>query len=132
MRQIDLIIVHCSASDNPHHDNLATIKQWHLGRGFSDVGYHFIVLKSGEVVKGRDIEQVGAHCEGHNKNSIGICLTGDKLFSEEQFISLRALIRELIGSYALGTLDVLPHNAFNKNKTCPNFDLDKILENLFT
>lgn len=131
MRKIDFIGVHCSASDLVIHDNIESIRMWHIARGFTDIGYNFVILKNGTICKGRPIEQIPAHIYGHNKNSIGICLTGNLIFSKEQFDSLRSLLIELLSEYGLTALDVLPHSAFNKNKTCPNFDLNLVLENLY-
>ncbi len=128
MRQINKIIIHCSASDNPNHDNVDTITQWHWERGFSDIGYHFYIDKKGQEFKGRSLSQVGAHCEGHNFDSIGICLGGLKDFKPEQFVSLRDLVKRLMFNYGIKIIDVYPHNFYNKNKTCPNFDLEKLKE----
>lgn len=129
MRKIDLIVLHCSASDNSKHDNLKVIRDWHVfDRGFSDVGYHFIITKDGKVHTGRPIERAGAHCKGYNRNSIGICLTGLNKFSQAQFDACRELVNELILEFGLTVIDVLPHNQFNKNKTCPNFNIwEKVL-----
>ena len=37
-RRVDRIFLHCSASDVPAHDNVETIRKWHLDRGFDDIG----------------------------------------------------------------------------------------------
>jgi N-acetyl-anhydromuramyl-L-alanine amidase AmpD len=146
MRNINLIIVHCSASDAKVHDNIEIIDQWHKERGFlrrripanslnkenKSVGYHYVILKDGEIIPGRDESEIGAHCEGVNLASIGICLTGLNEFSEEQFDSLIHLIRSLLDKYNLEPKDILPHYALNKHKSCPNFDLnDKIISKLY-
>jgi len=132
MRKIDFIGIHCSGSDIDSHDNIETIAQWHKERGFSEIGYNFVIVKSGEIFIGRDIEKIPAHIYGHNKNSIGICLTGDKVFSEAQFTSLKKLLIDLMKQYGLTLIDILPHKAFNKNKTCPNFDLGELLKNIYS
>lgn len=132
MRQIDFIGVHCSSSDLEIHDNIETIRLWHIARGFTDIGYNFVILKNGTICNGRPIEKIPAHIYGHNKNSIGVCLTGDKIFSSDQFASLKKLLIELMDKYKLTPLDVLPHKAFNKNKTCPNFDLEKFLTTIYS
>jgi N-acetylmuramoyl-L-alanine amidase len=132
MRKIDKIIIHCSASDRVTHDNVETIRNWHVfDRGFSDIGYHYIITKNGQVNAGRDIHVQGAHCKGQNSKSIGICLTGEKYFSEQQFSSLRIVIRELLDEFGLDPIDVYPHNHFNKGKSCPNFNIyEKVLSQL--
>jgi N-acetyl-anhydromuramyl-L-alanine amidase AmpD len=129
MRKIDLLVVHCSDSDYEHHDNYFSIKQWHVvENGWSDVGYHFLILKSGEIVKCRPVERPGAHCAGFNENSIGICLTGKESFSKEQFRALNELISELQERYKLTVYDILGHKELDEGKTCPNFNvIEKII-----
>lgn len=65
-RRIDRVFVHCSASDVPEHDSVKTIEEWHLARGFTDIGYHFFIHKNGNVSPGRDIEKTPAAQRGHN------------------------------------------------------------------
>jgi hypothetical protein len=77
MRSINEIIVHCSATREGQHIPVETIKKWHTeGRGWTDIGYHFYIELDGTIKKGRDIDKTGAHCKGHNRNSIGICYCG--------------------------------------------------------
>ena len=77
MRNINEIIVHCSATREGQDIPVETIRDWHVnGRGWSDIGYHFYIDIKGEIHKGRDIARIGAHCSGHNRNSIGICYCG--------------------------------------------------------
>lgn len=123
MRKLNCLIIHCSDSDVPAHDNIETIREWHLARGFKDVGYHHFVDKSGRVHPGRSEDIAGAHCEGHNAKSIGICLSGRHDFTEEQFEALEKLCLGLCRKYGLEKSDIVAHHSFNPNKTCPNFDV---------
>ena len=121
------IIIHCSDSDVAAHDDIGVIEDWHIARGFSQVGYHFVIRKNGEIQRGRVIGMPGAHCRGHNEDSIGICLTGKQEFSEKQFSSLVSLVQDLCKSFFLSPRgDVYPHSHFNSDKTCPNFDIEKL------
>ena len=123
LREIDQIIVHCSDSDYPEHDDVSVIRQWHLQRGWQDVGYHFVICKkeNGLIQKGRPMDLIGAHCKGHNRNSLGICLTGKNLFSMEQFNSLRGLMANIRAVLPAPKLTAFPHHHYNHGKTCPNF-----------
>ena len=76
MRKISEIIVHCAATPEGKAFTVADIDAWHKKRGFRCIGYHFVIYLDGSVHKGRAIEEVGAHCLGHNANSIGICYIG--------------------------------------------------------
>ena len=131
--QIKKIIIHCSDSDNPKHDQINVIRQWHKLAGWHDVGYHYFVRKNGEIQMGRPIYLKGAHTLHHNDDSIGICLSGRKAFTENQFKATAILIYDLFevlgfGANPLWYEYVFPHNVFDKNKTCPNFDIKELFK----
>ena len=127
MRTIDLIVIHCSDSDRPEHDNVETIRQWHLERGWKDIGYHFVITKDGVCRAGRPVSEVGAHVDGYNQNSIGICLTGSHEFSKEQFETLKKTVASFAKTYGLKRPQIVGHRDLNKRKTCPNFEVKDIL-----
>lgn len=128
MRKIDLIVVHCSDSDIPSHDNIETIRKWHVNeRGWSDIGYHYFITKDGTVHTGRPLNIAGAHVRGYNSRSIGICLSGRNGFTDEQFKSLERLCRELVSKFNLTKLDILAHHDLDKGKTCPNFKVGELV-----
>ena len=76
MRKIDKLIIHCTATPEGREVSVETIRKWHLGRGWRDIGYHFVIGLDGEVHEGRPIEQTGAHTKGQNYDSIGIAYVG--------------------------------------------------------
>lgn len=135
MRKIDRIVVHCSATTPTMDIGVGTIRGWHvLERGWSDVGYHYIITRDGEVQTGRPLERIGAHAKGFNRTSVGICYVGglDKDFEPEdnrtdaQKIAMYELIKELEGrfniAYIGGHCD-LPR----VTKACPSFDVQEWL-----
>lgn len=126
MNKPNKIILHCSSTDVKHHDKIEVIKEWHLLRGFTDIGYHYFIDKKGVIHKGRDITLHGEHCKGYNKNSIGICVSGEYDFKFAQFVSLKALLYDLSMEFNIKPVRVFYHNQFSENKTCPNFRLDEI------
>ena len=75
-RKITEIIIHCSATPEGRDYTVDDIRRWHKQRGYSDVGYHYIVYRNGQLVQGRDVNIIGAHASGHNAHSIGICYIG--------------------------------------------------------
>ena len=140
MRKIDLIIVHCSAST---FGNVEVIRHWHSdpkpkGRGWSDIGYHYVInngkagkydeyeeySKDGFIEEGRPLFKAGAHCKGHNTNSIGICMIGDGEYTEKQYVALGNLLRGLLVQFDLEADDIKPHSEY-ANKSCPKFDLEQ-------
>ena len=89
------IIIHHSLSGDVSVD---TIRDWHIERGFVDVGYHFIVRESGAVESGRHLHLVGAHAKGRNGDSVGICVVGDFNKTQPtlfQYYSLARVIKSL-------------------------------------
>lgn len=142
MRKINKIVVHCSDSDNPKHDNVETIRQWHTERGFigpdgisgtqDDIGYHWVITQDGTLHPGRPEDKIGAHVKGHNKDSIGICLTGSHktVASPAQRKTLDIFLKNTCTKYNLKKLDVLAHRDLDKYKECPIFDLHGFLAGL--
>ncbi len=129
-RKIDSIIIHCSASSSPFHDNVETIERWHKDRGFKQIGYHWVITRDGKLHQGRPEQVVGAHVEGHNKTSLGICLTGDKEFTPEQMETLKLWVKHTMKRYSIAGEKVFGHRDFNKHKTCPNFEVKEVLKDI--
>ena len=94
------------------------------------IGYHFVIYRDGSIHVGRAIEEVGAHCKGHNSISIGICYIGGlskkgkpkDTRTRDQKAAMRSLIEQLKEEYPLATIH--GHNEF-ANKACPCFDVKK-------
>lgn len=129
MRQIKEIILHCSATAEGRDYTVADIDRWHKARGWRGIGYHYVIYRDGSVHAGRPVEQIGAHCTGHNANSIGICYIGGVAADGKtpkdtrtpaQRIALRELVEELRAKYPGAT--VHGHREFAP-KACPSFDV---------
>ena len=130
MRSINKIIVHCSATREGQDVSAETIKRWHVdGRGWSDIGYHYVISLDGQIEIGRPIIKSGAHTLGQNRNSIGICYIGGvevdgktpkDTRTEEQKKSLTNLIITLKSIYG-EDVNIHGHRDFS-NKACPSFD----------
>ena len=75
-RQIDLIVIHCSATRCNRPFPLEAVIACHRARGFATVGYHYYITRNGVVHAGRPLYQEGAHATGYNRRSIGICYEG--------------------------------------------------------
>lgn len=151
MRQINAIVVH-GAWTKPGLDiGVETIRKWHTdpkeqgGRGWSDVGYHFVIRRDGTQELGRPIEKPGAHVAGHNEDSLGICLVGGREdetpdtaglpeeikqeilwefnYTREQISSLIVLVDSLRDLYGR-RVKVLGHRDYpGVVKRCPGFDV---------
>ena len=127
-RVINEIIVHCSATVEGKDYTVADICRWHLQRGFTDIGYHYVVYRDGSIHNGRDVDKSGAHCTNHNLHSIGVCYIGGlakdgktpkDTRTDAQKAALLKLIKTLKGIYPKAT--VHGHREY-ANKACPCFD----------
>ena len=131
LREINKLIIHNSDSDHKYHDNVESIYNWHVKEnGWSDIGYHFLITQNGSLHDCRPLQKKGAHCKGHNDDSIGICLTGKNSFSPEQFETLRAIIATLVERYNIK--EVKGHRDYDSSKTCPDFDVQSLLKSVFS
>jgi N-acetylmuramoyl-L-alanine amidase len=136
MRSIKEIIIHCSATREEQQVSVDTIRDWHLAKGWNNIGYHFYIDLNGIINKGRDIDKIGAHCKGHNRNSIGICYCGGvetdgktpkDTRTQEQKDSLLHVLKTLKAMYPEAV--IYSHNEF-ANKACPSFDATEEYENI--
>ena len=129
MRNIDFIIVHCSGTDI--NVSIDILKKNAIEDGFKDIPYHYLITQDGCVIQGRSLDVVGAHCKGFNQRSIGICLVGGKKgfdFTLLQIIQLVLLLKHLCKQFNIAKSDIYSHYEFNKNKTCPNFNIKNLLK----
>ena len=74
--RVKFIVVHCSATPPDQDIDARTIDRWHRQKGWLMIGYHWVIKRDGSVESGRKPDQPGAHAEGFNDKSIGICLVG--------------------------------------------------------
>ena len=117
---IDKVILHCSDSPDGRDDRIEDIDRWHKTKGWSGVGYHYVIEISGNTAKGRKEGVKGAHCPPYNSTSIGICLIGKDVFNNDQIESLIILLQDIILRYP--EITIHGHNEFS-SKSCPNFDV---------
>lgn len=125
------IVVHHSASDPM--TSAETIHQWHLDKGWSGIGYHYVIRSDGSIQTGRGIDYQGAHTYNYNDDGIGICLSGNFMYSpptELQLQSLVELVRYIKGVYKKELL-LQRHKDLNPT-ACPGdmFPMDRVLQML--
>lgn len=162
-RAITTIVIHCAASVNGvslarlgasdafngiGKTAAQVIDGWHKNRGFNrnvtfrrtfnpqlfHIGYHYIIDTDGTVETGRARDEVGAHAQGHNSDSLGICLVGSSKFTLEQWAALADTVTDLLKLYP--TARVCGHRDLSRDlngdghvsrnewtKLCPGFDV---------
>ena len=120
------IIVHYTATPLGRDVTVDEVRHWHKRRGWSDIGYHYLIDAGGEIHKGRPLRFVGAHAKGANHDSIGIAYvgglseSGDDTMTRCQGEAIRELVHSLRVVY--GNLSLHGHREF-KNTMCPGFDI---------
>tara|TARA_B100000963_G_scaffold191305_2_gene166391 strand:+ start:2296 stop:2709 length:414 start_codon:yes stop_codon:yes gene_type:complete len=137
MRDINRIVLHCSATVEGKEYSVDTIRNWHTAKGWSDIGYHYVISLDGCIDIGRPVDKQGAHVRGHNKDTIGICYIGgvdadikpkDTMTPEQEdaFRQLVASIRTLFGE----DITIHGHNEFS-SKACPSFTVKEKFSDLY-
>lgn len=130
MRAVLGIVIHCSDSPDALDIGRSVIDGWHKERGWKGIGYHYVIRRTGVIELGRMESQIGAHVEGHNANTIGVCWVGKDKPSDEQRDSLFTLVRELMARYAIPARNVHGHHELNAGKTCPNINMEEFRKGL--
>lgn len=123
------LVVHCADTAPTADIGAADIRKWHVNqRGWIDIGYHFVIRRSGNIERGRPAWAVGAGVEGFNATTLHICLAGGRNgqddFAPVQKDALRRLIVALREVSDYRAADVCGHRDFPAvTKLCPGFDV---------
>lgn len=128
MRPVNEVIIHCTATPEGRPVTVKTIRDWHRERGWSDIGYHYVVHLDGRIENGRPVEQVGAHVANRNARTIGVVYVGglDKngkpkdTRTPAQRQALVKLLRDLLLRFP-SIRAISGHNEY-ANKACPCFN----------
>lgn len=147
--RIDWIVVHCTATREGQDLDAATIRKWHKHKGWSDIGYHYVIRLDGTIEKGREDNVQGAHVRGFNRNSLGVVYVGGldsnlapkDTRTEAQKCAMKSLLKTLKlnhkGAKIQGHRDFSPDRnnngiiePFEFIKACPCFDAKTEYESL--
>lgn len=144
MAEVKFIVVHCSATPPSHDIGAAEIDMMHKQRGFAMIGYHRVIRRNGVIELGRPLDEdhvlepneVGAHVEGFNSRSVGVCMIGgvtqanvkvaENNFTPEQWYALKLVLRGLKTQFP--TAKIVGHHELNPGKACPSFDVQAWLK----
>lgn len=133
MRDINLLVIHCAATTSSMDIGRAEIDEWHKAKGWSGIGYHYVIRRDGTLETGREESVVGAHAQGHNAKSIGICMVGgvektakgklitNNNFTPTQWTTLLSLVKKLQLRYPNAKLT--GHRDLDSRKDCPSFSV---------
>ena len=143
--QTKFIVVHCAATKPSSNITINTVREWHIAKGWEDVGYHFFIRRDGVIEAGRHLDDVGSHVAGHNTDTVSFCMAGGldeegkgflnrvDLFTPAQWESAKKLVAVLRAMYpfaqVIGHRDLSPDlnndGKITPNeylKTCPGFN----------
>ena len=149
-RVINEIVVHCTATPEGEDYTVQDIKKWHTQKGWSDIGYHYVIYRDGSIHAGRPVDIAGAHATGHNSHSIGVVYvggcgadgkTGKDTRTVKQKASLTALLKRLCKLYPKAK--IYGHRELSRDqngdgiispwefeKECPSFDAENLRREL--
>lgn len=128
----EMIVLHHAASQSCTPQQ---VHQWHLNNGWSGLGYHFFVSRSGQIFRGRPEDVVGSHAKGYNSKSIGICFEGDytvQTMPKAQLEAGKELVAYLKAKYGIakvkGHRDLMATSCPGKN--FPFFEIATAKQNI--
>ena len=127
MRTITEIILHCTATRPDANCTVESIRRYHRSLGWHDIGYHYVIYPDGSVHSGRPVEEGGAHCPGHNAQSIGIVYADGHpadTRTEAQCLALLQLVQDLMEEHPITSIH--GHNEY-ANRACPCFNVPQWL-----
>lgn len=154
MRKIRRIIIHCSATPNGVPVKVQTIDEGHRLRkfkrtpeairsynpGLKHIGYHWFIALDGTEFPGRHWTEIGAHVNGSNADSLGICMAGTDRFSAAQWRTLKTRLVAAMSQWP--EAEVSGHRDHSPDldgdgviepqewiKICPGFDVAAFLRN---
>jgi N-acetylmuramoyl-L-alanine amidase len=129
-KNIKLLVVHCSDTQDDKPLTAFDIHKMHLKFGWDGIGYHKVIQRSGKIENGRPEYWIGAHVKGKNDISLGVCLIGSHKFTVKQFISLERVLKKWKSLYPKA--EIIGHtDTGNTQKTCPNFDVKNWIKDKF-
>lgn len=130
-RAITDIILHCTATREGQNVTVEDIRKWHMQQGWADIGYHYVVYLDGSLHNGRDVDIIGAHCNGHNTHSIGVAYVGGVAADGRTPKDTRTdLQKAKLLSLLMDLRKLYPHARISGHrdfaaKACPSFDARK-------
>ncbi len=94
------------------------------GRGWSDVGYHYLVDSVGNILEGRPLGTLGAHTLSNNEGNVGIVLLGsyhaprDDKPTAAQLAAVASIGRFLVARFGIDPHSLKGHRDY-KMTDCP-------------
>lgn len=136
-RDIHTIVVHCLQTPVQRADSAEDVHKWHKDKGWSGIGYHYVIQADGTLQIGRDIDKQGAHVYKHNKGTIGVAMAGgmdwdgnivENSFTKDTLMVLDDMLRKLMCMYP--DAKVVGHRELDPNRACPCMDIPEFIKGM--
>ena len=134
-QETSYIVIHCSQTRPSQKIGAREIDRWHRERGWLKIGYGVVIKRDGTIEQGREDDEVQAAVKGYNHTSFNLCIVGgakeedwkqsEDNFTAEQWEALKKELTRLVKKYP--DARIVGHYDLDKNKTCPNFDVQDYL-----
>ena len=105
------------------------IQDFHMnGRGWDDIGYHFLIDAAGNIFQGRPEDVIGAHTENANTDNVGIAFLGmyhpprNDAITKEALDAFLRIGRYLVAKYGIDPNSLKGHRDY-KSTDCPGDEL---------
>ena len=134
-QETSYIVIHCSQTRPSQKIGAREIDRWHRERGWLKIGYGVVIKRDGTIEQGREDDEVQAAVSDQNPQSFNLALIGgakeedwkqpEDNFTAEQWEALKKELTRLVKKYP--DARIVGHYDLDKNKTCPNFDVQNYL-----
>ncbi len=120
-----------ASTESASQGRLDNIRRSHLGRGWGDVGYHYIIDRAGRTYEGRPLQYQGAHVKFNNPGNIGVMCMGN--FDEQsptqaQLSTLNTFLTGRVKAHAIPAKNILTHQELRPT-ACPGTALQRHMTN---
>jgi len=108
---------------------LDNIRAGHVGRGWADIGYHYVIDQQGKIWEARGIQYQGAHVENNNEHNLGIMLLGNfdqQSLSPQSTAALESFVRAQMSRYNVPVSRVYTHRELRPT-ACPGRSLQSFM-----
>lgn len=137
LQLIRAVVIHHSGAERSQ--SFESIRAYHMrpkaegGKGYEDIGYHYVITEDGTLRHGRKIPRMGAQALGRNADTLGICLVGDNTNPQESWLPAQVeTLRRLLSALrmVIPGIIVLRHaDAYESHKTeCPGISQRALLD----
>ena len=134
---INKIIVHQTDSEDRGQFSPYDTANYHVNTNdWAGIGYHYYIIKNGEIFQTNRDDVISYHASGNNANSLGVVITGEHrcsidddnylVLEPEQYNGLVYTLAKLSMKYNIASKDIIGHTETGSPKSCPNLNLDQL------